>query len=77
MYEILFDLNTNLCDRFTALTPFQVRRESFHEVLMIYVRLVLQNERRDPMKKELKKQPEGSFVLGDTIFVPAQNDDWW
>jgi hypothetical protein len=67
-------LNTNLCDRFAALTPFQVRRESFHDVLCIYIRLVGQNERKKP---ESERVPEGSFVLGDTLFKPAQGDDWW
>jgi hypothetical protein len=77
MYEILFDLNTNLCDRFTALTPFSVRREAFHEVLSIYIRMVYQNERKKPENKALSKAPKGSFVIGDTLYKPAQNDDWW
>ena len=67
-------MNTHLCDRFVALTPFQVRREAFHEVLSIYIRLIGQTERKKP---ESEKTPEGSFVIGDTLFKPAQNDDWW
>jgi hypothetical protein len=51
-----------------------VRRETFHEVLSIYIRLVGQNERKKP---ESEKTPAGSFVIGDTLFKPAQNDDWW
>lgn len=67
-------MNVNLCDRFTALTPFAVRRESFHEVLSIYVRLVGQSERKKP---DSEKIPAGSFVIGDTLYKPAENDDWW
>ena len=67
-------MNTNLCDRFTALTPFSVRRETFHEVLLIYIRLVEQNARKNPDKD---KPREGSFVLDDTLYQPALNDDWY
>ena len=57
-----------------ALSPFEVRREPFHDVLSIYIRLVGQSERRKP---ESERIPEGSFVIGDTLYKPAQNDDWW
>jgi len=53
-----------------------VRKESFHEVLLLYIRLVKQNERRKPSEQK-PEEIEGSFQIGDTIFVPAQNDDWW
>lgn len=58
------------------MSPFGVRRETFHEVLLIYVRLVLQNARKNPDNK--KEEPvEGSFVIGDTLYKPALNDDWY
>ena len=72
-------MNTNLCDRFTALTPFTVRKETFHEVILLYIRLVKQRERKQTAENMPKNQKpkEGSFIIGDTLYSPAQNDDWW
>ena len=59
------------------MSPFSVRRETFHEVLLIYVRLVLQNARKNSTDTKQEQAPEGSFVIGDTIYKPALNDDWY
>ena len=67
-----------LCDRFPALSPFSVRRERLHDVLAAFVKM-----RRYDTEKSLckanggKPAPEGSFMRGSTLYVPAQNDDWF
>ena len=71
-------MTTNLCSRFPALSPFSVRRESFHDVLTVYIRLLLQTARLPEQNGEKKDEiPEGAFVIGNTLYKPAQNDDWW
>ena len=44
MYEVFFDLNINLCDRFTGLDPFTVRKQRFHDVMLIFRRLAERNK---------------------------------
>ena len=70
MYEILFDMNTNLCDRFPALDPFRVREQRFHDVLLIFRRLTVQS-------KNNKNNGGGVMQKNGVIRRPAQNDDWY
>ena len=39
LYEVFFDLELNLCERFPALTPFQIRKEKASEVFLLIKRL--------------------------------------
>ena len=39
LYQHLFDLTDNLCQRYPALSPFQVRRERAGEVYLLVRRL--------------------------------------
>lgn len=67
-----------LCTRFPALTPFSVRRERFSEVLRLFVRIKRYSE--SEKMRELndgEKPPEGSFVIGNTLYTPAKEDDWY
>jgi hypothetical protein len=59
-------MNLNLCDKFVALSPFTVRRERFHDVLLTYSRLA------NHAKKEKKKTTKSGIIRR-----PAQNDDWF
>ena len=47
MYQVLFDMTVNLCENFTALTPFEIRREKFHEVIKLFIRLIDKRQRSD------------------------------
>lgn len=71
MYEILFDMNVNMCERFPALDPFRVREQRFHDVLLIFRRL------NNKHKKGDKDNPPGSYVKNGVLYRPAQKDDWW
>ena len=46
VYQLLFDLTDNLCQRYAALTPFSVRKERVGEVLLL-VRRVNDRAARD------------------------------
>jgi hypothetical protein len=72
MEELLFSLVVLLCERFPALTPFSVSRESFHDVIALFEDLKQNNTGKG--EDEL---PAGSFELNGTVYVPAQNDDWY
>lgn len=69
-------MNTGLCDRFPALDPFAVRAKRYHDVLLIFMRLKGQADRKSESGGK-SKTPAGSFVCGNTLFVPAQGDDWY
>ena len=69
MYEILFDLNINMCEAFPALDPFKVRAQRFHDVLLIFRRL---NEKADK-----KSKTEGVKLKDGTIRRPAKDDSWY
>ena len=67
-----------LCDRFPALEPFAVYQQPFVDVLLLFEDLK-QNLESETMKKANggKSPPAGSFVHGNTLYVPEQNDDWY
>ncbi len=69
---MLFSLVLVLCQRFPALSPFAVYRERFHDVLILFEDLKQNNTGKG--EDEL---PAGSFELNGTVYVPAQNDDWY
>lgn len=73
-----FMLEVSLCRQYPGLTPFSVRRERFHDVVNLYI-LTIRHECRMQMAKANNgvKPPDGSFVRGNTLYVPAQNDDWF
>lgn len=78
MESLLFSLTAALCDRFPAFTPFSVYRESFHDVLCLFADLKQEQESNTLRKANGgKSPPAGSFVHGNTLYVPAQNDDWY
>nr|DAH40885.1 MAG TPA: hypothetical protein [Caudoviricetes sp.] len=71
MYQILFDLNTNLCDHFPALDPFRVREQRFHDVLLIFRRL---NEQ----VKDKKRIPQAATTRRNGVIRRrATKDDWY
>ena len=73
-----FMLGVDLCRRYPGLTPFSVRRERFHDVVNLYIRTI-RHESRLKMAKDNNgvSPPDGSFVRGNTLYIPAQNDDWY
>ena len=93
LYQVLFDMNHNLCENFPGLSPFAVRRENFHEVVTMFVRLIDHRQRtktRDENNSDRgKKQPEhkysGGYLHGNKttrlpngmIRRPARDDSWY
>ena len=60
-------MNCCLCERFPGLTPFEVRRERFHEVILIFSRL-MEKSNRESNKKDIKS---------GVIRIKANNDNWY
>lgn len=68
----------SLCDRFPALSPFTIRRERFRDVMSVFVDAKREAEGRAVTKANGgTKPPDGSFMVGGTLYKPAQNDDWY
>lgn len=75
LYEIFFDLEENLCQRYTALTPFMVRREKVGEVFLLVQRINAKSNREKGVKR-------GDVVTRDKagnihIRRQAMRDDWY
>lgn len=67
-----------LCDRFPALEPFAVYQQPFVDVLLLFEDLKQEQDTAALRKANGgKSPPAGSFVHGNTLYVPAQNDDWY
>ena len=75
MYETFFDLEDNLCQRYTGLNPFEIRREKVGEVFLLVQRINRKNEREKGIKRDDKVWIDKK---GNThIRRKAQNDDWY
>ena len=59
LYENLFEIQITLCEKF-HLSPFELRRERFKDVLLLIDRL--SNHNKIEMRKYRKvRQPDGSY----------------
>lgn len=47
LYELFFDLELSLIERFPQLTPFSIRKEKACEVWLLLRRLTAHNERKE------------------------------
>lgn len=56
-----------LCERFPALTPFDIRKQSVYEVFLLVNRL----------NKYSKKEKKKSNKNGKIIRRPAKDDSWF
>lgn len=74
MYEVFFDLEDNLCQRYPALTPFIVRRERVGEVFLLINRINAKAEREQGIRRkdEIIEDGQGNRVIrreaGDDFF---------
>ena len=68
LYELFFELEVSICDRFPATTPFSIRREPAREVFLLTSRMNRKTA-RDNKKAKAKNGPK-------VIRRPA-GDDWF
>lgn len=82
LYDLCFELEDNLCIRYSALTPFIVRREKVGEVLLLVRRINALNRRRNGLQSNSENAVSGEKVWIDDhgtkhIRRKAINDDWY
>lgn len=75
LYELFFELEDNLCKRYSGLNPFLVRREKVGEVFLLVKRINARNRRENGIRND-------DHVYYDSkgnrhIRRKAQNDDWY
>ena len=75
IYEVFFDLEENLCQRYPALTPFTVRREKFGEVVNLLHRINSKNMR----KKGVRHSDNVYTDKRGNVHIrrEAKNDNWY
>lgn len=75
LYELFFDLEDNLCTRYSGLTPFAVRREKVGEVFLLVKRI----NRKTRREKGVHPQDQViRYKNGDVhIRRKAMNDNWY
>lgn len=75
LYDLFFELEDNLCQRYPALTPFAVRREKFGEVTKLVQRINAKNLAEKGVKRtdSVWKDSKGNVH----IRREAKNDDWY
>lgn len=75
LYELFFDLEDNLCQRYTSLNPFQIRKEKVSEVFLLVKRINRKNQREKGIKRDDRVYIDSK---GNThIRRKAMNDDWY
>lgn len=75
LYELFFDLEDNLCKRYTSLNPFEIRREKVGEVFLLVKRMNRKNQRENGLKNDDKVWFDSKG--NKHIRRKAQNDDWY
>lgn len=68
---MFFEIEMNLCDRFSALTPFNIRQQRAYEVFLLINRLNSFNSRKN------KEQKTINSVTNKTVIRKAATDDTW
>lgn len=59
LYQIFFELEMEICNRFPAITPFKIRREKIKEVFLLVRRLNIYDNKDKVKKKKIKRVPAG------------------
>ncbi len=75
LYEIFFELEDNLCQRYTSLNPFVIRREKVGEVFLLVKRLNRLNQAKKGIRSDDKVWIDNKG--NRHIRRKAQNDDWY
>ncbi len=66
---MLFELQLSLCERFKCITPFDVRKECFDEVILLVKRL---NNRVETQNVDLYNEKHYEKINGKTrVYVPV------
>lgn len=75
IYELFFELEDNLCKRYSGLNPFLVRREKVGEVFLLVKRINARNRREKGIRND--DQIYYDSKGNKHIRRKAQNDDWY
>lgn len=64
-----------MCRLYPAMSPFDVRRERFHDVVSVYCR----TKRFEYLHENSAASAPGAetMAIGGEVYVEAQNDDWY
>ena len=72
---MFFDLEDNLCQRYTGLSPFQVRREKVGEVFLLVNRINRKNMKEKGVRHNDKVWQDHKGNIH--IRREAKNDNWY
>lgn len=75
MFDVFFDLELTLCDRFPSFTPISLRRERAKEVFLLMKRLIRKTEREE--KEKYKGGKIITTTSGKKILRKPAGDDWF
>lgn len=75
LYELFFELEDNLCQRYSGLTPFDVRREKVSEVFLLVKRINARKRREKGIQAHDKVWIDNKG--NEHIRREAKNDDWY
>jgi hypothetical protein len=68
LYELFFEMEVSICERFPSLSPFDVRRERASEVFLLMRRMQKYNKSQD------KTNPKNT---GKQVIRRPAKDDWF
>lgn len=75
LYELFFELEDNLCQRYSGLTPFAVRREKVSEVFLLVKRINRKSQREKGIRSDDKVWIDAKG--NRHIRRKATKDDWY
>lgn len=75
LYELFFELEDNLCHRYSGLNPFIIRKEKISEVFLLVKRINRMNQRKKGIRKHDKVYTDSKGNVH--IRRKAMNDNWY
>lgn len=73
LYELMFNLTDQLCDRYNSLNPFMIRREKASEVFLLINRIKQTANKKVKSDEQIFYDDKGNRI----IRRKAKNDDWY
>lgn len=73
LYELMFNLTNQICEKYKSINPFSIRREKSGEVFLLIKRINKSNKRIITKNEQEIRKSNGDVIIRRA----AKNDNWY